>query len=585
MNRQVSRSLPLGFGDDGIRGTDDDAVSWIAATDLPSNMPFTERMTYDAQGRQHLHVSFEGVVTEQVYSETTGRLIEKRFFGNLVEYDDGAGHDAFGRVVHVAVAVRDAQSGLLEPARSEATAYDAQGRVASVTSDEGTISYSYDRFGRLASTTIGTHVQPERIISYTYDQLGRLKTVSEDQDPADSQSPTLDTAYGYTLLGSLRRTDLPKGTIEKYVYDQLNRLDLLTVYGWDETPEDLTDNPVIARFDYTVQADGRRTALVEQFYEDGQSTPFVTNQINWQYDALGRLIEEDFDSSDASLDYTESFLFDLASNRKEKTRDLGRNQTIDETTTYEYDANDRLWSEAVDRLVGDGSLTEYDWLYTQQIDKTVYTGATASPSARVSSTEFSYDLQGRLHTATVTQYSGGDATRIETTTYDYNSSGIRVSALTETDANANSTIDTRVRTEFLNDANNHTGYSQVLRESHYDADADRLTKTVDYTFGHAEISQTTREYNAQGQVTSEATLIFGHDGHGSVRVLTDLTAAAVQFYAFDAYGQMLAIWNHAAQLISGGNGQYADPALALTTLLYSGEQFDTRVQMQYLRAR
>jgi YD repeat-containing protein len=27
-NRQVSRTLPLGFGEDGIRGTGDDPVSW-----------------------------------------------------------------------------------------------------------------------------------------------------------------------------------------------------------------------------------------------------------------------------------------------------------------------------------------------------------------------------------------------------------------------------------------------------------------------------------------------------------------------------------------------------------------------------
>ena len=60
-NRQVSRTLPLGFGEYGIRGTGDDPVSWTIVTDLPSNMPFTERMTYDAQGRQHLHISFEGV--------------------------------------------------------------------------------------------------------------------------------------------------------------------------------------------------------------------------------------------------------------------------------------------------------------------------------------------------------------------------------------------------------------------------------------------------------------------------------------------------------------------------------------------
>ncbi|MCA9078378.1 MAG: hypothetical protein KDA93_25350 [Planctomycetaceae bacterium] len=72
--------------------------------------------------------------------------------------------------------------------------------------------------------------------------------------------------------------------------------------------------------------------------------------------------------------------------------------------------------------------------------------------------------------------------------------------------------DTRTLTEFLVDHQNHTGYQQVVRETHYDADSGLVTKTVDYSFGHDEITQTTREYDAQGNVTSEETLVFGHDG-------------------------------------------------------------------------
>jgi len=81
-------------------------------------------------------------------------------------------------------------------------------------------------------------------------------------------------------------------------------------------------------------------------------------------------------------------------------------------------------------------------------------------------------------------------------------------------------------------------------------------------------------------------LVFGHDGHGSVRVLTDiLTSSIVQTFMYDAYGQMLAIFNAAGAVVSGGNGAYADTALAQTILLYSGKQFDSRIGQQYLRAR
>lgn len=59
------------------------------------------------------------------------------------------------------------------------------------------------------------------------------------------------------------------------------------------------------------------------------------------------------------------------------------------------------------------------------------------------------------------------------------------------------------------------------------------------------------------------------DGHGSTRLLTDLLGTVAQRYAFDAYGNALGF----------------DRAAALTSYLYSGEQFDGRIGQQYLRAR
>ena len=81
------------------------------------------------------------------------------------------------------------------------------------------------------------------------------------------------------------------------------------------------------------------------------------------------------------------------------------------------------------------------------------------------------------------------------------------------------------------------------------------------------------------------TVVFGHDGHGSVRVLTDMAAAVVQAFVYDAYGQLLAIMNGAGGLVSGGINGLANAAMAQTSLLYSGEQFDSRIGQQYLRAR
>ncbi|MDR2705561.1 MAG: RHS repeat-associated core domain-containing protein, partial [Planctomycetaceae bacterium] len=68
---------------------------------------------------------------------------------------------------------------------------------------------------------------------------------------------------------------------------------------------------------------------------------------------------------------------------------------------------------------------------------------------------------------------------------------------------------------------------------------------------------------------TEQEYYFTFDGHGSTRVLTDLAGAIVELYAFDAYGNAISF----------------DPSVALTEFLYSGEQFDSKIGQQYLRAR
>jgi RHS repeat-associated protein len=57
--------------------------------------------------------------------------------------------------------------------------------------------------------------------------------------------------------------------------------------------------------------------------------------------------------------------------------------------------------------------------------------------------------------------------------------------------------------------------------------------------------------------------------HDNPHTVLDATAAFVQHYAYTAYGLAIGF----------------DEAAALTTLLYSGEAFDSRVGLQYLRAR
>ncbi|MCR9202919.1 MAG: RHS repeat-associated core domain-containing protein, partial [Planctomycetaceae bacterium] len=111
---------------------------------------------------------------------------------------------------------------------------------------------------------------------------------------------------------------------------------------------------------------------------------------------------------------------------------------------------------------------------------------------------------------------------------------------------------------------------QVLEETVTDG-SDNLVRKVVYTIGHDHISQTTF---GPSEPVDGTTLVFHMDGHGSTRILTDLAGtianlATPQIFHYTAYGQAV-------------NFTMSEAA---TQYLYSGEQFDSRVGQQYLRAR
>jgi RHS repeat-associated protein len=258
------------------------------------------------------------------------------------------------------------------------------------------------------------------------------------------------------------------------------------------------------------------------------------------YDTAGRLIREVFDHYDDALDQTSEWIYDLVGNRTLQKLDKGNDKIFDAITTYNYDVNDRLLKELTNNKT-----TIYGFDNTQQTSKKVSENGTI-----VSETTFEYDLQGRMTVVIMTTASG-----TEKITYGYDSNGIRVSAIHE----ANGTI---TKTEYLNDSQSLTGYSQVLRQTVFDTEGN-IIKTISYVIGHQRISQVVIENG------TEQEYYFTFDGHGSTRALLGFTGAIIQLYGFDAYGNALGF----------------DPNQALTEFLYSGEQFDSKIGQQYLRAR
>ena len=214
--------------------------------------------------------------------------------------------------------------------------------------------------------------------------------------------------------------------------------------------------------------------------------------------------------------------------------------------------------------------TDFSYTGTQQTSKQVFDNST---SVVTQSTTYGYNLQGRMADVTIENFDGsGTLSNREALHYEYDPSGIRVAALDEIDSDGNGTFDSRTLTEYLIDARNDTGYQQVLQENVTDADTGAEIKRVVYTLGLDHIAQTTFTPGGPAEGT---TLVFHTDGHGSVRVLTDLAAAIAtvaavqQIFHYDAYGNALGF----------------NPATAATTHLYSGEQFDAATGLGYNRAR
>ncbi len=541
---QITRTLPLGFGEDGKQGTEDDSVA----------EDFTEYFEYDNQGRAIKAISFEGIVTTYSYDDY-GRLLSKSFFKNQADFNANSttevwsySYDAYGRTIQVN------QNGRLTD-----TTFTSEGYIASITTPEGTVSYTYDDFGRQTSVSDG-----ENNTAYSYDTIGRLSTVT-------SEAGT--TTYSYDVYGNLAKVVTATGSgiiTTTYEYDIMNRLTRLTNFSDSNNNGVMDEGEGVSQFDYTLDALGKKTHATETFWfdnnEDGIKDANVNN-IDWTYDQQSRLVREVFDHYDDQFDQTLEWTYDSVGNRLTQNLDKGNDSVIDEVTRYYYDANDRLIDELFDGQ-NDGTFekaTHYGYDKTQQTAKTVTENGVIT-----SDSTFEYNAVGQMSVVTITKYTDGVASSIERTTYGYGSDGIRVSALHEVDSDADGTYDTATLTEYLNDPNNHTGYSQVLKTTEYSIDGEirTITKEIYYTIGLDQIAQSVTAY-IDGIAQETDHHYFTYDGHGSTRALLDTTAAIIQLYSFDAYGNAIGF----------------NPTDALTEYLYSGEQFDSKIGQQYLRAR
>ncbi|QDU82488.1 tRNA(Glu)-specific nuclease WapA precursor [Polystyrenella longa] len=539
---------------------------------LTRTLPVTgdEQSWYDDEDRQYRSEDFEGNVMDRLFTDE-GLLDELQYFNSSADPDV----DTPDETVSYTYDDQYRKTSMTDDRGTTYYTYDDDGRITRISSPEGILNYEYDDLtGLKTRVTTGDPSDVENDFRYTYDSLNRLKTVEVHERNDSALSTPEVTTYSYDAVGNLVRTDLANGLITTYEYDDLYRLDVLTHYEPDSTPNDLSDNDKLASYDYTVRADGKRTAATETRWDNG--TPLV-DAFSWTYDDLGRLITEVFDSHDNALDFEANYTYDLVGNRLKKTVDQDLDLDIDETYTYTYNDSDQLLTET--KVVGnvddgtnletDDTTTTYSYTNTLQTGKEVK--ATYANTV-LTDTSFDYNLQGRLETVTIDTYTSGSISGQEITTFEYDDRGIRVSAHHAVDSDYDSNLEVDETTTYLNDPMNHTGYSQVIEEVTVDnLNSQAETERVIYTLGLDVLQQV--KYDSANPTGLNSIML--HDGHGSVRMLTNMLAAVTvvnsipQIFTYDAYGIAIGF----------------NEATAVTSMLYSGEQFDTRIQQQYLRAR
>jgi len=215
--------------------------------------------------------------------------------------------------------------------------YDLRNRLAGKQTPFGTLNYSYDAAGNLASTRSSNTNGAS--IDYSYDALNRLAAVQDNRLASLNEG---ETNYTYDGSGNLLAYTYPNQVTTSYGYDSLNRLRTMTVG---------TSASSLAGYSYTLGPAGNRTAVTE----------LSGRTVNYTYDDLYRLTVETISHDSHGSNGAISYAYDAVGNRLARTSNVSPLTSQGST----YDANDRLTSDTYDHngntTLAGGNTYAYDF--------------------------------------------------------------------------------------------------------------------------------------------------------------------------------------------------------------------------------
>ena len=267
----------------------------------------TERFAYDAWNRLAQHT--RGNVSESYKYDHFGRLVQKRENGLTTTFTYDAWGNRLSRVTKNragAVVSKEIRSydrlGRLASTTagfgSQVTyAYDGRGRLVRQTIDGAPIEYEYTKYGQLAGKYLGGKANPDASVTYEYSKSGQIVARTANG---------VRQTYEYDKKGQLLAVkDSDGNVVESYAYDKAGNMLKKTVNGKTTT----------FAFDAANQLVSSTT--------DGVTTHYA-------YDAAGRLVRE------GSKTYRYGYL--------DKVMSVSDGDT---TRTYTYHADGQLASATV----------------------------------------------------------------------------------------------------------------------------------------------------------------------------------------------------------------------------------------------
>ena len=274
-------------------------------------MGATESYAYDGLNNVTRHTNRKGQVATLSYDP-----LSRRISGSFVDAATSFAYDGVGRLMQAT----DSVGGTI------VNQYDTLDRLLAQTTSLGTIGYQYDALGRRTAMSVSNQAP----VSYAYDVVSRLTAITQSGQLVQFQ---------YDLAGRRTRLTLPNQASTEYQYDAASRVTALIYRNAVGTLGDLT---------YQYDSTGNRTAVGGSFARTLLPDPVTSAS----YDAANR---------------------QRAWNGLMLTHDANGNLTTDGSTTYTWDARNRL--SALSRA-GTTAAFRYD-SFGRRRDKTINATETA----------------------------------------------------------------------------------------------------------------------------------------------------------------------------------------------------------------